>query len=233
MTIRLPHWIARLFRRDNVKPWPEVQPAPVESELQALRSRIKQLTRELEIVRAGSRSMDVLAIRMADNVKATHLKYRLVKKNYVALKINTAQMIGYLRKPGLLANMEAEDRKALQFVTDHIQEDSGVVDPWLMTSEGMRAINRGEFRLQELQPLLAICPDFDADADKIRADVNRQIAESMRLTHNPETSTTEQPYAAGRTEPDRHTYAEYNANFDWPESDGQAQGQAGEESRQG
>lgn len=237
MTIRLPHWLARLFGRFKpVQPWPdtitpgktiEVMPTARESELQALRNRCNQLERELEIVRKGSRSMDLLAIRMADNVKAMQIKYQLVKKNYVALKINCSQMLTFMRQEPLLKLLPEKTAGNIRFLAQHMEQDSGAVDPEVMTPWGLKAISEGKFKLREMQPLLAICPDFDAEQEKIAYEVEQQIAESKKLAHNPETSTTEQQHHAARQDPGVHGIQHRRTFLDGPESDRHPQGSQG------
>ena len=160
-------WFWKLiYPARKTDPAPEIMPTEQENELQRLRQRVKELEKHNKFLLEQSRKIDILAVKAGENAKATAAKFRLIKQNYVNMKLNAAQLLTYVENPKLLAKLPEKNREHIEFMVDVLRQD-GAVDPDLCTRSAIAKINRGEFKVRELQPLLAIAPDYQTEADEI------------------------------------------------------------------
>lgn len=162
-------FIQRLFGRKPpiIEP---IMPSIGEARLLTLAARVSELEKELKHVRDGARRIDLLAVRAGENAKGMQAKFRLVKNNYVNMKINISQMMLYLQQPKILNRLDPAGREKVTMLCDRMLID-GAVDPECMTGAGLRAVLAGHFKLRELQPLLAISPDFEAQKEDILKEI--------------------------------------------------------------
>jgi hypothetical protein len=154
-------FLKRLFRRK-----PTVLPSGHDNQLRALRLELNRARRDNEWLRENARKIDVLAYAASANAAMTAAKFRLIKNNYVNFKLNAAQMLAYIEQPKLLKQLPDKMQRDIGFMVEVLRQD-GAVDPELLGRDAIARINRGEFKMRELQPLLDIGPDYQSEADKI------------------------------------------------------------------
>lgn len=184
MTIRLPHWLARLFGRfQAVHPHPlQVEPTAQESELRHLRRRVKDLMRENEDLRQGApqqaaKRADIAFIKQADNAQAQANKFRVLKEQVTRMKVLYGQIPAYISSLPL-ARLTPRQKAALEDIR-YAAETIGAVDPdlWGLSPAEIRRV------IEDKQVARAVLGGVDI-AKALSADHNPQTSNNGALTHD-------------------------------------------------
>jgi hypothetical protein len=183
-----------------IKPGPAVQvlPTPEQGELQRLRLRVNELTREVEELRRGqpdpvtaAKRFDIALIKQADKSQAQGIKFRRLKGEVVRMKTLYGHIAPYLRSLPK-AGFSQLQKAAIDDIA-YAAEQIGAIDPdlfGLSRAEEVRVIEQKNLARAVLAGLDVV--------NQLSADHNPQTSNNGALTHDDSNSRQAENQAQGQ-----------------------------------